>query len=337
MPDYWRSAGYELLEPSPGGGLGITEAFLAAYLARPEMAPVAESCAAERALHQTLLADPRRPVTAVHLVAIRDKDARENYEMFARWRDWLVRHETAEGAYLALFHGDAPRFPPLFVDQLAAVLTRHVLGEAPDPFAARAGELFYRPQQIAIEDGAILAADVETIEIQAATGGFGGLGRLVVEAGTRPRRADLDILRAENADTYWERSERFDMVLDLSFARPGLDALCRLLEGWVRHFLAVEVSIQPVQRIRDERWVWHVGLDSEASAILNDMYTGATVGDDRLHRILSLFRLAFREPAAMLNRVAGRPVYLALAMTESKRLRLKPQNLLVNLPLKPKA
>ena len=44
--------------------------------------------------------------------------------------------------------------------------------------------------------------------------------------------------------------------------------------------------------------------------------------------------LEFRDPALMLPRVAGRPVYLAMAMDEEKRLRLKPQNLLINLPLR---
>jgi hypothetical protein len=31
--------------------------------------------------------------------------------------------------------------------------------------------------------------------------------------------------------------------------------------------------------------------------------------------------------------IAGRPVYLAMAMDRQNRLRLKPQNLLLNLPL----
>jgi hypothetical protein len=31
--------------------------------------------------------------------------------------------------------------------------------------------------------------------------------------------------------------------------------------------------------------------------------------------------------------LAGKPVYLAMAMDEQKRLKLKPQNLLLNLPL----
>jgi len=334
MPEFWRSTGYDLLERGEDG-LAITDAFLAAYLARPEMAPVAESCAAERALHRSLLADPRRIVTPVNLVAIRDKDARENYDVFVRYRDWLARHKTAERAYVAMFRAGEVPFPALFVDQLAAVILRGILDESGDPFRARAGELFYRAQQVTIEEGAILAADAETVEMHAKSGGLGALGRLVIEAGTRPRMVELDVLTPENAEDYWARSDRFDTVLDLSFARPGLDALCRALEAWVRHFLAVEVAIQPVQQIRDERWAWHVGLDSEASAILNDMYNGVAVGEDRLYRVLSLFRLDFRDPAAMLPRVAGRPVYLAMAMNAEKRLRLKPQNLLVNLPLAP--
>jgi hypothetical protein len=333
MPEFWRSSGFDLLDRRADGALAVTDAFLAAYLARPEMAPVPESCAAERALHRALLADPRRMVTAVNVVAIKDRDARENYQVFVRFRDWLVKHETVERAYLALFRAGAVLFPALFVDQLAAVILRGILAGTDDPFRARAGELFYRAQQISIEDGTILAADAETVEMHAETGGLGRLGRLVVEAGTKPRAVELDILTPENAPLYWARSDRFDTVLDLSFARPGLDALGRVLEAWIKHFLGAEVAIQPVQQIRDERWSWHIGLDSEATAILNDMYSGAAVGEDRMYRVLSLFRLDFRDPAIMLPRVAGKPVYLAMAMNEERRLRLKPQNLLVNLPL----
>jgi len=332
-PEFWRSSGYDLLDRQADGTLAVSDAFLAAYLARPEMAPVPESSAAERALHKALLADPRRMVTPVNIVAIKDRDARENYQVFVRFRDWLVKHKTAERAYLALFRAAAVPFPALFVDQLAAVILRGVLAECDDPFRVRAGELFYRAQQISIEEGTILAADAETVEMHAKSGGLGSLGRLVAEAGTKPRAVELDILTPENAPLYWARSDRFDTVLDLSFARPGLDALCRVLEAWVRHFLGAEVAIQPVQQIRDERWSWHVGLDSEASAILNDMYNGVAVGEERMYRVLSLFRLDVRDAALMLPRVAGRPVYLAMAMGEDQRLRLKPQNLLVNLPL----
>ena len=139
MPEFWRSSGYDLLDRRDDGMLAVTDAFLAAYLARPEMAPVHGSCAAERALHNALLANPRRMVTPVHLVAIKDRDARQNYDVFVRFRDWLVKHETAERAYLALFHAAAVPFPALFVDQLAAVILRGILAESADPFRVRAG------------------------------------------------------------------------------------------------------------------------------------------------------------------------------------------------------
>jgi len=39
----------------------------------------------------------------------------------------------------------------------------------------------------------------------------------------------------------------------------------------------------------------------------------------------------------MISSIAGRPVYMGLCMTEEGRLKLKPQNLLVNLPLAERA
>ena len=50
-------------------------------------------------------------------------------------------------------------------------------------------------------------------------------------------------------------------------------------------------------------------------------------------RLLALFRLDFARPTDMRAAIAGRPVYLAMAIDERRRLRLKPQNLLLNLPL----
>ncbi len=331
--DFWRSSGYDLLDRRGDGTLAVTDAFIAAYLARPEMAPDAQSGAAERALHAALLAEPRRPITPVQLLAIRDRDAHANYEVFVAFRDWLLRHGTVEAAYLALFRAGAVRFPALFIDHMAAVILRGLLDGCRDPLRLRAAELLFRAQKISIDDGTILAADEETVEMHAATGGFGSIGKLVVEAGMQPKSVELDVLTPENSALYWPRSDRFDTVLDLSFARAGLDALTRVLEAWVEHFLGAGVSIQPVESIRDEKWAWHVGLDGEASAILNDMYNAVDVPVDRMIRVLALFRLEFRDPAVMLARVAGRPVYLGMAMNAERVLRMKPQNLLVNLPL----
>ena len=50
-------------------------------------------------------------------------------------------------------------------------------------------------------------------------------------------------------------------------------------------------------------------------------------------RLLCLFELTFADPGDMRSAIAGRPVYLAMAMDGDGRLKLKPQNLLLNLPL----
>ena len=106
-----------------------------------------------------------------------------------------------------------------------------------------------------------------------------------------------------------------------------------MLERWVRHFLGIEVTIKDERAIDDKHWVWHVGLDAEASSLLNDLYNDVEIDEQRMGRLLCLFRLEFADPADMRPAIAGRPVYLAMAMDGEHRLKLKPQNLLLNLPL----
>jgi hypothetical protein len=67
--------------------------------------------------------------------------------------------------------------------------------------------------------------------------------------------------------------------------------------------------------------------------VLNALYRGEDIDEAQGRRMLCLFRLTFEDPRVMRPEVAGRPVFLAMAMDESNRLRLKPQNLLLNLPL----
>jgi hypothetical protein len=52
-----------------------------------------------------------------------------------------------------------------------------------------------------------------------------------------------------------------------------------------------------------------------------------------MKRIIGLYRVDFRNPSDMRAELAGRPVFLGLAVTPDYRLRMKPQNLLLNLPL----
>jgi Family of unknown function (DUF6352) len=333
VPEFWRSSGYRLLAVDPHGRLRPTDDFLRAFLLRPEIVPVAESCAAELALHQALLEAPSLAVPEQRLAALADPDARDNYRILLGFRDRLLAAASLEAAYLDLVRRDLAGIPPLFLDQLVHAILRHVLNECADPLRLRAAELLFREQKVTIQDGAIMLADDETVEMRAAEPGVGSLAGLLAPVSAPPRSVDLDVLGEATAELYWQRSDRFDTVLDIGFSRPGLDALCRVLEAWIVHFTSAPVAIQPVQQIRDERWVWHVGLDAEASALLNDLYEGRSVDEARRARLLTLFRLEFRNPDDMLARVRARPVYLGLAMTGAGRVKLKPQNLLVNLPL----
>jgi len=333
MPDFWASSGYRLLAVGSDGRLTVTDDFLRALLLRPELAPIPESCAAELALHDKLVAAPRAAVASEELSALADEDARENYGIWLRFRDRLTAAPSLEAAYVALFR-DGVDVPPTFVHQLTQILLRHILGADVDPLHARAAEMLFRTQQIAVlEDGAVMAADQTSVELYSNTGGFGSLGELLRQNRTPLRTVDLDVIDGDNKDGYWERDERFDLAVSLNRGRPALDGLCRVLERWIAHFLGVAVAIRPQREIDDKRWVWHVGLDAEASGILNDLYNRVDVDEARARRLLSLFRLEFVDRNDMRPAIAGRPVYLAMAMDAGQRVKLKPQNLLLNLPL----
>ena len=333
MPDFWPSCGYRLLAVDDDRRLRVRDDFLRGYLLRPELAPVRESCRAEIALHEMLLSDPRARVSDNEVAAIEDPDARDNLRIWLRFRDRLLRAPTLEAAYVGLFEGEGVDVPPLFVHQLTQILLRHILGTDADPIEARVAEMLFRAQKISVLNDAVMAADEQSVELLATTGSLGSLGELLAQNRTPARTVDLDVLSEDNADTYWTRDERFDLAVSLNRGQPALAALCRVLQRWIAHFLAVDVTIAPEREIVDARWVWHVGLDAEASALLNDMYNGVDVADERRERLLCLFALRFADPAAMRPAIAGRPVYLAMAMDRQNRLRLKPQNLLLNLPL----
>ena len=334
MHDYWRQCGYGLLAKTAEGHLLVTDAFLRSLLERPELAPVAESCTGELALHRALLDQPRRDVAPQELAAVIDEDARTNYTVWLRFRQRLLAEPTLEASYLALFRGQGVDVPPLLVQQLTQIVLRHVLGDEATAMQARAAEMLFRTQKVSVlEDGQVMAADDETVERHAVAGSFGSIGELLRQGGAPLRTAELDVLNEGNGEAYWERDESHDLVISLNHGQPALTALATVLTRWVRHFLGAGVTIAVDKEIDDDQWVWHVGLDAQASGVLNDLYQGHDVAADRMERMLCLFRLMFDEPAVMRPEIAGRPVYLAMAMDSQGRLKLKPQNLLLNLPL----
>jgi hypothetical protein len=331
MPDFWRGSGFHLLARN-GRRLAATDDYLRAYYERPELAPAEGSCDAERALHTDLMDNPRLAVSAGRFAEIRDDDAGENYRIVLRFRDQLLAAPSLEAFYAGLFQHDVA-VPPLFIDQTVQAILRGILDGDGDGLKARAAELFFRRQRVNLDQGAIRLADDETVALHASGGGLGSLGRLVRDAQIPLRSIELDVLDTATHEEYWKRDERFDTVLQLNSSHAGCAALCRVIEAWIAHFHETPVTVTPVREIPDEDWTWHVGLDAESSTMLNEIYNGTDVGEDAMRRIIGLYRLDFANPSDLRAEMAGKPVFLGLAATSDGHLRMKPQNLLMNLPL----
>ena len=329
MSDFWISSGHHLLDREQGGGLLVTDEFLKLYLARPEMIPPAEACAVERTLHAALLADPRMAVSASDIAAIADADARENWQLLLEFRDYLLRHKTLEGAYVELIRNGVGKIPPLFVNQLVHVILRNALDGIEDARVLRAAEMFFRTQRVTLHDGSLIAADEETI---------GGINTspvtpLVSMLGI-PAEAEIDIINSDNAGSYWQRSDQFDMALDLTAGRDGFDALAQAMQRWIAHVLGIEVTIEALTQLSEVDLAWYVGLDADATKLGDMLWHGEDIDETAMSRVVGLFRLNFRDPAMMLDNVRGEPVYLILAMTADMTIRMKPQNLLTGLPVR---
>jgi len=337
--------------PPPTGAdrrwLAPDEAFLATFLRLPELAIVEESSTEERRLHERLLRDPLGSVEPGLLEAVADADVRANFAMFLGFREALRAAGTLEAYYLAMVRSGRVAVPPVFVEKTVEAISRHLLGPDASPFERRAAQLLHRQQRITVSGGRVLAADREALDRTGAPDAS--------PIGTPPSRgragagaSTLPVLGPDNAagfDLDSDRSFVFDLTHEvasevghgltftLTRAHSGLAALARVLERWIDHFLHVKTTIRPLQRIDDPAWVWHIGLDTESTAVLNDLYRGESVDELRLQRLIGLFRLDFADPAQMRADVAGKPVYLGLAMNDEQTLKLKPQNLLLNLPL----
>ena len=298
--------------------------FMRAYFMRDEVAPEAESCPAELAFHKKLIDDPFASVVPTDLFEIADKDVVHNYQAVLRFRDFLSNHNSLEDAYMAITRGSKIHFPPLFVEQMTQIILRNIRDGVADPMQIRAAELLFRDQVVTLDDGCIMVADQETVKLQIS------IQRIQGEDAASNETV-IDIMASETADEYWKRSDQFNTSVDIAFTQPALDGLARVMEKWVKHFLLLTVRITPMLQIDDDKWAWHLGLDAQATSILNDLYHDKEVSESRLKQILCLFKL--EAESGFVAEMQGKPVYMGLAMDEAGVVRFKPQNLLVNLPL----
>jgi hypothetical protein len=329
VKEFWVSSGHHMTSRRDDGGLAVSDELLLAYLARPELKPPPEACAAERALHEGLLADPRRAVPPAAIAAIADADARENWQFMLAFRDRLVGAASVEAAYLDLARKGTAGVPPLFMNQLVHLILRNALDGCDDPYTLRAGELFFRAQRASVHEGALLLADAERVDEAEADRHAAPLAAMF--AG--PAIEQLDIMTDETAWTYWSRSDAFTMALNLGGNPRSREGLARAIEAWIRHMLGTTVLVTPERGLVDEDWRWFVGLDAEATRIGNALWQGRKLDPGAEQRLLAVFKMSFVDESAVLSAVKGHPVWLLLAETPDRVLRMKPQNLLVGLPL----
>jgi hypothetical protein len=329
MKDFWIACGHHLLDRDANGGLVVTDEFLKAYFARPELKPPEDACAVECRLHRELLAAPRLPVGVQEVGAIADPDARENWRFVLAFRDLLLRHPTLEAAYLTLVRSGSVNLPPLFVNQLVHVILRNALDGCEDPFVLRASELFFRPQRLIPNEHSLLLGDEEIIGGRNPTPVLSLMSML---GGTVD--AEVDILGEKNAESYWQRSDQFALALELTGGTRGPAALAEAIRRWMSHLLGIDAAIKPLTALRDARLTWYVGLDAEATWIGDRLWHGETLDERTAGRVLALFRLSLADGSLVADDVRGEPVYLILAMTADHKVRMKPQNLLTGLPIK---
>jgi hypothetical protein len=332
MREFWVASGHHLTRRADHGGLVATPELIMAYLARPELMPPADACAAERNLHASLLADPLRAIAEADIAALEDAGARENWTFMINFRDRLVAAPSLEAVYVTLARKGAADLPPIFLSQLCHLILRNALEGCDDPYTLRAAELFYRGQQATVHDGALLLADAEVIEERQHA--QHDMHSSPLSAMLQPKAfGEMDVMDDENAWTYWSRSDAHAMVMNIGGNPKARAGLCRVIERWVAHLLGVAVKVETLASIEDRDWRWFIGLDGEGTRIGNALWNGAALDRHAAERFVALMRLDIEDARLVDERVGARPVYLILAMGADRVVRLKPQNLVAGLPL----
>jgi predicted nucleic acid-binding protein len=332
MREFWVASGHHLTRRADHGGLVATPELIMAWLARPELMPPDDACVAERKLHASLLADPLRPVSKAEIAALEDPDARENWTFMMAFRDRLIAAPSLEAVYLTLARQGAGGLPPIFLSQLCHLILRNAVEGCDDPYTLRAAELFYRSQLATVHEGALLLADAEVLEAQQHA--RHDMHASPLTAMLQPQAfGEMDVMDDDNAWTYWSRSDAHAMAMNLGGNPKARAGLCGTIERWIAHLLGLTVRVETVPSIEDRDWRWFIGLDSEGTQIGNALWNGAVLDGESAKRIVALMRLHIDDVRLVDERVGTRPVYLIMAMGADKVVRLKPQNLLVGLPL----
>ena len=190
--------------------------------------------------------------------------------------------------------------PPLFINQLVHVILRNALDGCDDAVVLRAAELFFRTAAgHRCTKASLIAADEETIAGANPT----PVSPLVSMLGI-PAEAEIDVLNDDNAGSYWERSDQFDMALDLTAGRRGSRGAgagdAALDRASARRSTS---AIEPLHRAA--RRQISPGMSGSmptrpGSAICCGTAKSST--KRRMARVVGLFRLTFPDPASCSRR-----------------------------------
>jgi len=327
MREFWVASGHHLTQLGADGRLQVTDALLLAWLARPEIVPPEEACAAELALYEKLKAAPRAPVAQIEIHSMEDPDARENWSFLIQLRDTLLREGSIEAGYLALLQ-EGVRLPVLFYNQLVQLILRNALDGCEDTRVLRAAEMFFRPQTAYLSDDSVMLADEELV------------AELEAEKHSSPLTAmlgggldALDVINDDNAWTYWSRSDAHSMVLPYGSDLKARAALGTVIERFIHHLLGEAVVATPLIDLQDVDLRWFVGLDQVGTQIGNALWEGATPKGT----LIGIYALTFVSEEALLDTAKGHPIYVLMGMGDDQVIRCKPQNIAMGLPLLPRA
>src|SRR5204863_5867978 len=111
-------------------------------------------------------------------------------------------------------------------------------------------------------------------------------------------------------------------------------ALGDVIARWLEHLLALKTTVEPLTAVRDVNLAWYVGLDAQAAKIGDALWHGEEADEAAQSRVVGLYRLTIADTDVVLDKAKGEPIYLLLAMTPDGLMRMKPQNLVIGLPIR---
>ncbi len=331
MNDFWIACGHHLLDRDESGGLRVTDEFLKAYFARPELMPPDDACPVERRVHRELLADPRLPVgrrgdlpgspmrmpgrtgSSCWPFAISCCDIR-------RWKRPILRsvRSGSKRPAAAVRQPARARDPAQRARRLRrpfrAARRRVILPAAADP-AARAGLAAGRRRdrrRAKPDPGAVADVDAGGNDTMRWSTCLSERPPTAIGSGATSSTWRLTSRPADGGRPRWRRRWRAGSPsarhrrCHLAAARAARRAAHLVCRARCRRDSARRPSLARRGTRRAQR-------RPRARAVSADLADSA---------------------AQALEDVGDEPVYLILSMTPDRKLRMKPQNLLTGLPIK---